>query len=143
MGNSRNIKRKKVRIPPRRDAKKFKGREPYCQNPGPSKAKIGDLSETFGTSPGHIDSASEGSISMDLTVLFGVFDQVLKRPECGNNMTSHVDTKKKHVIVLQCNIMECEWKYSFSSSQKQGHSYEVNVRGAWHLERLVVDIQPL
>jgi hypothetical protein len=33
-----------------------------------------------------------------------------------------------HYIVLQCDSMECAWKYCFYTSQKQGPSYEVNVK---------------
>ena len=133
MGNTRNRKRKKARTSPKLNAKKFKDGQPCDQNPGPSKAKIGDIRGKFGENPGHTDPAYEGTIFMDLAVLFEVFNQVLKCPDCGNNMTSHVDMKKKHgfahYIVLHCDNLECEWKYSFSSSAKQGHSYEVNVRG--------------
>ena len=43
MGNSRNRKRKKARIPPCKKAKRIKHGEP-CDNekPGPSEMKIGD-----------------------------------------------------------------------------------------------------
>ena len=73
---------------------------------------------------------------MDLLVLFGVFNQVLKCLEYGNNMTDHwwlpMLTWKRRIaspITLSCNdSMECEWKYCFYTSQKQGPSYEVNMR---------------
>ena len=69
---------------------------------------------------------------MDLSVLFNIFETVLKCPECGNDMNSHLDLKKKsgyaHYILLQCTNMECEWKYSFSTSKKHGRSYELNTR---------------
>ena len=82
----------------------------------------------------------EGTIFMDLSVLFQVFDNILKCPECGGEMSSHIDTKKKngHDIVLQCKSMECEWKHCFRTSKKQGRSHEVNVRA----EKLVVDTAP-
>ena len=64
---------------------------------------------------------------------FGVFDYILKCPECGDEMKSHVDMTKKvkkhrhaHYISLQC--VECGWKYCFDTSKKQGQSYEINVR---------------
>ena len=92
--------------------------------------KIGDVSGEFSVNR---ENSASGIIFMDLAVLFGVFNQVLKCPECGDNMTSHVDLKKKHGFahhtVLQCDSLEYEWKYCFSSSQKQGpSSYEVKVR---------------
>ena len=56
----------------------------------------------------------------------------MKCPDCGCDIDSHVDMKKKcgysSYIVLQCKSMECEWKCCFNSSKKQGRSYEVNVR---------------
>jgi hypothetical protein len=62
---------------------------------------------------------------MDLSVLFGVFDDILKCPECGG-------MKKKNgfsnYVVLECQNLECEWKYCFNTSKKQGHSFEINVR---------------
>ena len=69
---------------------------------------------------------------MDLSILFSVFDDILKCPECGNDMNLHADMKKKHCysqyIVLQCK--ECDWKYYFNSSKKQRRkSFEINVRG--------------
>ena len=134
MGNSRNRKRKKARTPPSKMVKKFKdgdeAEKECCQNPGPSKTKIGDTGRIFGENTGDDGSANEGIIFMDLAVLFGIFDDVLKCPDCSNNITSHIDLKKKHgfahYIVLQC--VECEWKYCFFTSQKQGPSYEMNVR---------------
>ena len=69
---------------------------------------------------------------MDLSILFAVFNDILKCPECGSNMNSHVDMRKKNgfsnYIVLECQSLECEWKYCFNTSKKQGHSHEVNVR---------------
>ena len=47
-------------------------------------------------------------------------------------MSSHIDMKKKngfsHYIVLQCDNTECDWKYCFHTSTKQGSSYTVNTR---------------
>ena len=69
---------------------------------------------------------------MDMSILFGMFDQVLKCTECGHRMTSHIDMKKKHgfshYIVPECEHTECDWKYCFHTSKKQGPSFEVNVR---------------
>ena len=54
----------------------------------------------------------------DLSILFAVFDDFLKCPECGQDVTSHVDVKQKHgyshCIILQCTA--CEWKYCFKGS---------------------------
>ena len=69
---------------------------------------------------------------MDLSILFGVFDNILKCPECEDEMKTHVDTTKRHghahYISLQC--VACGWKlkYCFNTSKKQGQSYEKNVR---------------
>ena len=60
-------------------------------------------------------------------ILFGVFNQLLKCPHCGEEMKSHVDMKKKHrhahYISLQC--VACDRKYCFNTSIKQRQSYEV------------------
>ena len=68
---------------------------------------------------------------MDLSILFNVFN-VLKCPHCSCDIDSHVHMKKKcgysNYIVLQCENIECGWRYSFNSSKKQGRSYEMNVR---------------
>jgi hypothetical protein len=48
------------------------------QNPRPSKMKIDDVSVKFGYNPGHTDYVKEGTIFMDLLVLFGTSNQVLK-----------------------------------------------------------------
>ena len=67
---------------------------------------------------------------MDLSILFAVFDDFLKCPQCGQDVASHVDMKQKHGyshnITLQCTT--CEWKHCFNTSKKQGQSYEINVR---------------
>lgn len=41
----------------------------------------------------NINVVKEGTIFMELSVLFGVFDDIFKRPEC--DMNSHVHLKKK------------------------------------------------
>ena len=77
------------------------------------------------------NTVKEGTLFMDLSTLFSVFN-VLKCPDCGCDTDSHVDMKKKcgysNYIVLQCNNMECGWKYSFNFSKKLGLSYKMNVR---------------
>ena len=57
MGNPQNRKSKKKRIPPSKRVKKFKDGEPSSQNQD--------------------DSVKEGTVFMDLEVLFGVFGNVL------------------------------------------------------------------
>jgi hypothetical protein len=135
MGNTRNRKRKRPRIAPSKNGKKFKDGEPSQdsqQNRGASGIKIGHVTGKLNENPGHTDSINEGTVFMDLKELFNVFNEVLKCPDCGSKMTSHIDMKKKngfsHYIVLQCEDTECEWKHCFHSSQKQGPSYNVNVR---------------
>ena len=84
------------------------------QNPGPSKTKIIDTEMIFDGNTGDDGSANEGIIFMDLAVLFGIFNQVLKCPYFSNDITSHIDLKKHgfaHYTVVQC--VECEWKYCF------------------------------
>jgi hypothetical protein len=135
MGNNRNRKRKAVRTPPSKKAKIPKhgdvgGEDDVSQ--GASGVKIGNQSAKFGVSSTPIETTREGTIFIDLSLLFGVFDELLKCPECDGCVTSHVDIKKKngfsHYIVLQCNNENCSWKYCFNSSKKQGYSYETNVR---------------
>ena len=125
MGNPQNRRGK-------RRAKKFKDGEPSSQNPGPSQAKLGDFTAKIGENHSQNDSVKEGTVFMDLEVLFRVFGNVLKCPDCGNQMSSHIDMKKKngflHYIVLQCSNTECDWKYCFHTSTKQGPSYTVNTR---------------
>ena len=83
---------------------------------------------------------------MDFSILFSVFDDILKCPECGNDMNSHADMKKKHCysqyIVLQCK--ECDWKYYFNSSKKQRRqSFEINVRAVLAFREIgIEDIMP-
>lgn len=74
--------------------------------------KIGDNSQKFRENHGLTDSIKEGTVFMDSGVLFNVFDEIVRCPECGNNTTNHVDMKKKngfsHYVVLECNSVECE-----------------------------------
>lgn len=132
MGNTRNRKRKAVRTPPSKMAKKSKHGRQYDENPGPSGMKIGDQTAKIDVSSDQIDTVREGMIFMDLFLLFGVFNEILRCPECDGNMDSHVDMRKKNgysnCIVLQCKNQDCEWKHSFNTSKKQGRSHEVNVR---------------
>ena len=136
MGNSRNRARKKVKTPPSRTRKIFQdGGQSYKDPglPGPSAKKISHNTAAFGGISANMNSTlKEGTVFMDLSVLFNVFDNVLKCPECGSGMNSCADMKKKsgysNYIVLQCANLECDWKYSFNSSKKQGRSFEVNVR---------------
>ena len=83
-GNPQNRKRKKKRIPPSKRARKFKDGEPSCQNPGPSQAKLGNFTSEVGENHGQGDSVKEGTIFIDVEVLFRVFGEVLKCPDCGN-----------------------------------------------------------
>ena len=86
--------------------------------------KIGNVSGTFRDNTSHTHRAQEDTVFMDLFILIGVFNQIQKCPECGDNMTSRVDMEKKngfsHYIVLQGTSSECEWKYCFHTSKKQG-----------------------
>ena len=87
MANSRNRKRKKVRIPPCKKANKFKHGEPCTnQKPGSSEVKIGDPSKIFPTNSASAASVNEGTIFMDLEILFNVFNEVLRCPECKNSI---------------------------------------------------------
>ena len=127
MGNKRNKKRKAVRTPPSKIKKMAKhGR--YCdENPGPSGMKIGSNTEKIRQCPPPMKNVNEGTIFIDLSVLFEVF-MMFYCPECGGNIHSHLDMRKKngysHYIILECLSDECEWKYCFNTSKKQGHSHE-------------------
>jgi hypothetical protein len=72
---------------------------------GASGVKISNQSAKFGVSSTPIETTREGTIFIGLSLLFGVFDELLKCPECDGCVTSHVDIKKKngfsHYIVLQ------------------------------------------
>lgn len=63
------------------------------EKPGPSGVKIGDQSANNVSGGENIVSVKKGTIFMDLSVLFGVFD-VLKCTECGSNTNSHIDMEK-------------------------------------------------
>ena len=133
MGNSRNRSQKKKRIPPSKRSKKIQDGRPNYKDRGPSSTKISKYTAIVSGILGNMDTViKEGTIFMDLSVLFQVFDNILKCPECGGEMSSHIDTKKKngysHYIVLQCKSMKCEWKHCFNTSKKQGRSHEVNLR---------------
>lgn len=133
MGNYRNRTRKKARIPPNKSKKKIQDGGRSYKDPGPSAKKIGQNTAMFGgILPNKDTILKEGTIFMDLSQLFGVFNDILKCPECGGDMSSHIDMRKRNgysnYIVLQCKSMDCEWKYCFNTSKKQGHSHEVNVR---------------
>jgi hypothetical protein len=133
MGNTKNRARKKRKIPPPRKRSIIQDGEPSYKDPGPSARKISQNTEVLHRLSENIGSTlKEGTIFMDLSILFNVFDNVLKCPDCQCDIEAHVDMKKKcgfsHYIVLQCKNMDCEWKYSFNTSKKQGRSYEVNVR---------------
>ncbi len=102
--------------------------------------KIGDVSGIFGTKFFHTDRVKEGTVFMGLFTLFGILNEALKCLECGDNMTFHVDMKSfSRYIGMQCCSTECEWKYCFHTSKKQGPSYKVNVEQSWLLARLVVN----
>ena len=133
MGSSRNRSQKKKRIPPCKSAKKIQDGGPNFKDPGPSSKKISKNTAIVSGILANMDTElKEGTIFMDLSVLSQVFDNILKCPDCGGEMSSHIDTKKKngycHYIVLQCKSIECEWKHCFDTSKKQGRSHEVNVR---------------
>ena len=94
---------------------------------GSSGAKISNQTVNFAV---HSNIITEGTIFMDLSVLFIVLNEILKCPDCGKAMNSHVDMNKKHgyahYVSLKC--VACDWKYCFYTSKKQGQFYEVNVR---------------
>ncbi len=90
MGNLQNRKRKRVRKPPSKMAKKFKhGGERRDKEARPSRAKIGAQTANFGVNSENIDTIREGTVFMDLSILFVVFDEILKCPDCGDEMKSH------------------------------------------------------
>ena len=101
-------------------------------NPGPSGKKTSHQTRNIGETFNNLHTAKEGTVFMDLSLLFGVFDEILKCPGCESSVQSHVVLRKRkgyaHYIVLQCKNKECEWKYSFNTSKKQGCSHEVNAR---------------
>ena len=100
-------------------AKKFKnGDEPRGKDAGPSGAKIGAQTAKTGANSVNIDTVKEGTVFMDLSILFGGLDNILKSPDCGKEMKSHVDMRKKHGYAhyISCSV----WKYCFYTSKKQG-----------------------
>ena len=133
MGSSRNRARKRSRPSVSKKAKKIQDGVPNYKDPGPSAKKIDkNIAKLKRISTDVSPDLKEGTIFMDLSTLFNVFDAILKCPECNSDMSSHVDMNKKngfsHYIVLQCKSTECDWEYCFNTSKKQGHSHEVNVR---------------
>ena len=50
-----------------------------------------------------MDTVREGMIFMYLSLLFGVFDEILKCPKCDGKMDSHVDMRKKNGY-SNCNV---------------------------------------
>ena len=72
------------------------GDEPLGEDTGPSGVKIGAQTAKFGGNSVNMETVKEGTVFMDLSILFGVFDNILKFPDCGEEMKSHVDMRKKH-----------------------------------------------
>ncbi len=69
--------------------------------PGPSGVNIGAERAPFGISSQNVDIIRERTIfMMDLSILFGVFDEFLKCPVCGQDVTSHVDMRKNMDILI-------------------------------------------
>ena len=91
-----------------------------------------DFTAKLGENHSQSHSVKKGTISMDLEVLFGVFGDILKCPECANQTSSHIDMTMKdgfsYCIVLQCNNTKCDREHCFHTSRKQGPSYTVNTR---------------
>ena len=78
-------------------AKKIKhGDHPRNKEARPSREKIGAQRASFGVNSDNIDTIREGTVLMDLSILFGVFDQILKCPDCGDEIKSHV---------VSCDVM--------------------------------------
>jgi hypothetical protein len=97
MRNSKSRTRKKKRIPPSKKSKKIQHGGPSYKHPGPSAEKIGQNTAIFaGIFPNKDTTLKEGTIFMDLSVLFGEFDDILKCPECGGDTISHIDMKKRN-----------------------------------------------
>ena len=114
MGNTRN--RKKPRIPPAKKAKKFKDGRISDTVIGPSAQKIAKSSAQMSVNSPNVNTkVKEGTVFMALSVLFSIFDDILKCPECGSDMDSQVDLLRKNGfsthIVLQCKSSECEFQY--------------------------------
>lgn len=111
----------RVKIPPKNTSKKFKHGEARDEDARISGAKIGAESANFGVDSEKIDTIRKGTVFMDLCILLAVFDAILKCPDCGDDVNSHVDVRKKHgyshYIVLQC--VGCEWRYCFNTSKSK------------------------
>ena len=109
MGSSRNRSRRKRKIPPSRKRvvnQDGKPSRPTYKDPGPSARKIGKNAEALHNKSEPIANIlKEGTIFMDLYILFNVFN-VLKCPNSSCDIDSHVDMKNKcgysNYIVLQC-----------------------------------------
>ena len=96
MGNSKNRARKKRKIPPSRKKNIIQDSGPSYKDPGFPAKKISQNTELLRGITENVDSTlKEGTIFMDLSILFNVFDNVLKCPDCGCDIKSHVDMKKK------------------------------------------------
>ena len=63
MGNPQNRKRKRVRKPPSKMAKKIKHGDEPCDNTGPSGAKFGSQTANSGINSENIDTVREGFIN--------------------------------------------------------------------------------
>lgn len=129
MGNSRNKSRKKARHTPSKKQKIFQDGGDLYKDPVPSAKKIGKNTANFDCflAPEYAN-LKEGTIFLDMSILFTVFDDILK---CGGDLNSYIDMKKKNGFsyynFLQCKSLECEWKCCFNASKKQGRSNEMNV----------------
>ena len=92
MGSSRNPSRKKRKIPPSRKRVVNQDGEPSrptYEDPGPSARKIGKSAEALRDISDTIASTlKEGTIFMDLSVLFNAFN-VLKCPDYSCDIDSH------------------------------------------------------
>jgi hypothetical protein len=97
MGNPKNRTRKRREFCRRRSKKKIQHGGQSYKDPGPSARKIGKNTAMFGgIFPVKDTELKEGTIFIDLSVLFGVFNGLLKCPECGGETTSHIDMKKRN-----------------------------------------------
>ena len=117
--------------PPSKAAEKFKDGGRSREIAGPSGVKIGDQAANVEDYSKNIEPVKAGTIFMDLSILFVVFDDILKCPACCSKMNSNVDVRKNgfsNHIVLECKNLEGEWTNCFNTSKKQGHSHEINVR---------------
>ena len=67
-------------------AKKCKNGEPCDKEVGSSGAKIGNQTANFAV---HSNIITEGTIFLDLSVIFIVLNEILKCPDGGKAMNSH------------------------------------------------------